>query len=135
MTDHPREYGENRLLQMITEGVPGSSPRIRGKCWVFSPTKASRGIIPANTGKMTIGRNHSKRVGDHPREYGENSQRFRSCPPLVGSSPRIRGKFREHLRLDETRRIIPANTGKIMWFSILRILSGDHPREYGENPG
>ena len=51
----------------------------------------------------------------------------------MGSSPRIRGKYDEAFDLTDAERIIPANTGKIVWGGVCGEDFGDHPREYGEN--
>ena len=50
--DHPREYGENAAQPPPGSGRGGSSPRIRGKSLGGLPHQSSRGIIPANTGKI-----------------------------------------------------------------------------------
>ena len=50
--DHPREYGENRKRLIEPLRKVGSSPRIRGKCFLTRINAHNTGIIPANTGKM-----------------------------------------------------------------------------------
>ena len=50
--DHPREYGENRVVVDDAEPDAGSSPRIRGKFLLQSRAVHHTGIIPANTGKI-----------------------------------------------------------------------------------
>ena len=70
---------------------------------------------------------------DHPREYGENNAFAYLRGRRYGSSPRIRGKFKQLPHNETSMGIIPANTGKIA-SGIQRPDSGrDHPREYGEN--
>ena len=75
---------------------------------------SSGGIIPANTGKIkeldSIGFDYK----DHPREYGENGSLSKAAVDLLGSSPRIRGKSNDLWKTSVLRRIIPANTGKIV---------------------
>mgnify|MGYP006906136099 CR=1 FL=1 len=51
--DHPREYGENRGPHVFRSTIDGSSPRIRGECESMGGGAARRGIIPANTGRMS----------------------------------------------------------------------------------
>ena len=131
--DHPREYGENFNHGRRSTKVHGSSPRIRGKCATVSLKAPTRGIIPANTGKIRCGRPRMRGFRDHPREYGENGVTALLLPCPWGSSPRIRGKF-EHLQgVFEWAGIIPANTGKITLHTQTRAPETDHPREYGEN--
>ena len=92
--DHPREYGENLARVSACEDVYGSSPRIRGEYWVVRLGMWVRGIIPANTGRITPTVSASEPLPDHPREYGEN------------------GEF--HLHPSGRGGIIPANTGRIV---------------------
>ena len=131
--DHPREYGENTWSTRIDMQRGGSSPRIRGKSISGNADPPARGIIPANTGKITVQWVPTSMRRDHPREYGENS-RVRSLRFLAGgSSPRIRGKFHQATSQVIHGGIIPANTGKIPVVVACCGLSRDHPREYGEN--
>ena len=131
--DHPREYGENASALSWSYVVAGSSPRIRGKYQLCRVHDYLRGIIPANTGKMVPQTLKCPPIRDHPREYGENTLHPACRLSRLGSSPRIRGKFFRHGRSDFQRRIIPANTGKILATGILVAHVRDHPREYGEN--
>ena len=70
---------------------------------------------------------------DHPREYGENSVKAIKVTLWQGSSPRIRGKSQDYNAIGDHVGIIPANTGKIFEAGFGCGVSGDHPREYGEN--
>ena len=70
--DHPREYGENDVIRKGAFADTGSSPRIRGKFALQVKHGCAKGIIPANTGKITSGSGAANGAGDHPREYGEN---------------------------------------------------------------
>ena len=112
--DHPREYGENLRHLAPEVQAEGSSPRIRGESTCIGMA-------------MPVSR-------DHPREYGENPYPLRPCGRSAGSSPRIRGEFPDDQEQVEDRRIIPANTGRIRQQGRHLQASGDHPREYGENP-
>ena len=133
--DHPREYGENRLLQMITEGVPGSSPRIRGESMMTSVHTSPSWIIPANTGRIPRRGGDHHCPWDHPREYGENTPVVEPDVSHLGSSPRIRGESNQGQRRRFLVRIIPANTGRICCAGAGCCCPWDHPREYGENAG
>ena len=90
--DHPREYGENHRWFLPTSRTWGSSPRIRGKSPHLQALHSLGGIIPANTGKMPIVCGEPSHLGDHPREYGENTPASPAAVTISGSSPRIRGK-------------------------------------------
>ena len=51
--DHPREYGENKMLAMVPLPHSGPSPRIRGKYSLETNQTCELGTIPANTGKIS----------------------------------------------------------------------------------
>ena len=131
--DHPREYGENKTMEVSTMNKMGSSPRIRGKCESQQKDPGRVGIIPANTGKIPDRFSPRRQTPDHPREYGENWGLSLSLIPGSGSSPRIRGKWPVVQASVPVRGIIPANTGKIQTQSFRTQILWDHPREYGEN--
>ena len=111
--DHPREYGENNIGPAASNEIAGSSPRIRGESLHLIRTARSRGIIPANTGRICTAPCTGTGTGDHPREYGENVC-GRSAWALAAG-------------------IIPANTGRIWVRHDEATQNRDHPREYGEN--
>ena len=73
--------------------VAGSSPRIRGECHDISAEWSGRGIIPANTGRISFTVGLMLLMMDHPREYGENAIDLNNAAIRVGSSPRIRGEY------------------------------------------
>ena len=113
--------------------MTGSSPRIRGESKEAIGTGLLPGIIPANTGRICSVRCRRLRTGDHPREYGENTNILIDHGYLAGSSPRIRGEYMRDNHLRIIRGIIPANTGRIAGRLCTHGESRDHPREYGEN--
>ena len=131
--DHPREYGENRGGIFGLPEMRGSSPRIRGECNHVHIAMSGVGIIPANTGRISVIYCFFPSTSDHPREYGENLRSVIHHLLLRGSSPRIRGEYRALNAHRFKLRIIPANTGRInpQWLGQLGFR--DHPREYGEN--
>ena len=91
--DHPREYGENYVRGGICGDFPGSSPRIRGEYLKASLNTTVWRIIPANTGRILECVDVTSRLGDHPREYGENASILPLDRRREGSSPRIRGEL------------------------------------------
>ena len=131
--DHPREYGENFSSKSSINSCTGSSPRIRGEFIVHDGDSPYIGIIPANTGRMQQSLNTAVTNPDHPREYGENKQRWVSCQTIPGSSPRIRGESPPTPSPSFLTGIIPANTGRMATRGLRIRLKRDHPREYGEN--
>ena len=132
--DHPREYGENENIRQRFQQAHGSSPRIRGESGLMSVCRPRTGIIPANTGRILSSPFSFAHAGDHPREYGENG--VTACAPSSnpGSSPRIRGESHVAVLIGHSRRIIPANTGRMTGTRTSSTTTWDHPREYGENP-
>ena len=69
----------------------------------------------------------------HPRACGENSLPTSAQPPLIGSSPRMRGKpgrARVHARV---LGLIPAHAGKTIPYCGGRGDRTAHPRACGEN--
>ena len=112
----------------------GPSPRIRGECGDQSGYFYVGGTIPANTGRMPVITLAVVVVGDHPREYGENSDLGNFLDSPKGPSPRIRGESQQRQRCQQPTRTIPANTGRIGTVPLGTRPRRDHPREYGENP-
>ena len=89
---YPRERGGNHSGPTLTYDGNGLSPRTRGKLHSTTHRLYSPGPIPANAGE-TI----QTRVGDHlegayPRERGGNSFAIHHALPVMGLSPRTRGK-------------------------------------------
>ena len=91
--DHPREYGENRVIGNLFYDLAGSSHRIRGESGAGFGGTVGGGIIPANTGRISARHDHRTIQWDHPREYGENAIIGISGAASIGSSPRIRGEY------------------------------------------
>ena len=69
---HPRACGENVMLVRGSNGIVGSSPRVRGKLPVLGLEAARAGIIPARAGKTGQVRHGRGLARDHPRACGEN---------------------------------------------------------------
>ena len=111
--DHPREYGENVVSQVVGVGSRGPSPRIRGELKPTWDAVAGARTIPANTGRMPFLKSSDRRLRDHPREYGENWVPIDEPVTMPGPSPRIRGESDDVACLLSAVRTIPANTGRI----------------------
>ena len=93
---HPRVCGENlracfRLLRML-----GSSPRVRGKRDRPGSRPGLRGLIPACAGKTQSSQITASLTAAHPRVCGENLSDKDARAIGAGSSPRVRGKQKQH---------------------------------------
>ena len=89
---HPRVCGENDGLTVEGIGVPGSSPRMRGKPRRHRIQHRSSGLIPAYAGKTLEARGSACELEAHPRVCGENITGVFNALKALGSSPRMRGK-------------------------------------------
>ena len=131
--DHPRACGEHLRNKNVLADSAGSSPRLRGTFCLPSDRQPAGGIIPALAGNIGCCFWRALATGDHPRACGEHTSRPRTMNPSVGSSPRLRGTFRQPLFSFRARGIIPALAGNIT--VILQNLSADrdHLRACGEH--
>ena len=130
---HPRVCGENETGEDLTTDFEGSSPRVRGKP---APGTASDGrprLIPACAGKTPSKRPPSGRSGAHPRVCGENWENVLVPMWVGGSSPRVRGKRRDHRGDARAGGLIPACAGKTQWRRGRSRRRRAHPRVCGEN--
>ena len=133
MRAHPRVGGENGTCSGSRPGVPGSSPRGRGKHALAVARLDSAGLIPAWAGKTRPGRRPPGLSRAHPRVGGENVIGTFVAGFKTGSSPRGRGK-REGARLRPgSRRLIPAWAGKTARPRPPTSQARAHPRVGGEN--
>ena len=90
-------------------------------------------IIPARAGKTREVAGGPASPQDHPRAGGENVRALAFVVPMVGSSPRGRGKLGVERRDRLAGRIIPARAGKTRSTHPLADARTDHPRAGGEN--
>ena len=130
---HPRACGENEVAGLVHGGVPGSSPRVRGKRRSCHQAHRGRGLIPACAGKTSSASLPTCGRRAHPRVCGENAMPCHWVPFAKGSSPRVRGKQASAV-LDRTwSRLIPACAGKTARIRRLEAARRAHPRVCGEN--
>ena len=130
---HPRVCGENRVGRATRPGLPGSSPRVRGKLSRSRSITLLLGLIPACAGKTKRRYHRPVNSRAHPRVCGENGGAGGSPPRYPGSSPRVRGK---RSTIDERvikARLIPACAGKTTSMKQHCSLNPAHPRVCGEN--
>ena len=114
MTAHPRVGGENPCAGRQGGGVPGSSPRGRGKRLSDGRQARIVGLIPAWAGKTLCGGPGAMGVWAHPRVGGENLSDLFIDAAAQGSSPRGRGKLDNRCALGAEAGLIPAWAGKTL---------------------
>ena len=130
---HPRACGENQWEYERLMGVPGSSPRMRGKRGSSCVFLSDRGLIPAHAGKTGSSTGSRAASAAHPRACGENSRKVWISGGPGGSSPRMRGKRSRGLLMMGVPGLIPAHAGKTGRKSHPPAASTAHPRACGEN--
>ena len=132
---HPRVCGENAVNILSNPGLAGSSPRVRGKHRDVNRFVSCRGLIPACAGKTLSTTTSPKTLRAHPRVCGENRPSGIACSPIVGSSPRVRGKPDTRPGRRRPCRLIPACAGKTPPAPTAAGRERAHPRVCGENGG
>ena len=78
-------------MEPTSDGVTGSSPRMRGTLQSVAGHLPQRGIIPAYAGNTGRAQRARPSEWDHPRVCGEHYTAVESYQVLPGSSPRMRG--------------------------------------------
>ena len=131
--DHPRACGANLASSRFHNGLPGSSPRVRGKPHSNCGLSAMRRIIPARAGQTPPRQRPARGMTDHPRACGANVAQFPAGTYSYGSSPRVRGKQRQVGDRQGQRRIIPARAGQTPSTAAKCSMQADHPRACGAN--
>ena len=131
--DHPRACGEHAFDSIGGVIDKGSSPRLRGTFRLGDGLGAQVGIIPALAGNMTPSSSCMAVSWDHPRACGEHIACRMAVLAIGGSSPRLRGTFRQRDRVRTGVGIIPALAGNIYFDSDTIVARRDHPRACGEH--
>ena len=111
-TAHPRSRGENSMVTLRCDAIPGSSPLTRGKRVSSLPVSSLGGLIPAHAGKTGGVNLKMLETEAHPRSRGENVMDSGHALACAGSSPLTRGKLPGVLHLIAIVRLIPAHAGK-----------------------
>ena len=120
--------GRSRWLSRV-----GSSPHVRGKPLLLTSALAPRRLIPARAGKTCAEGRAGPPSRAHPRACGENTGTSGGPSSPYGSSPRVRGKPRQHCLAVRIRGLIPARAGKTVAGAVGEVGVGAHPRACGEN--
>ena len=133
MTVHPRVCGEHMRRRDHIRPGNGSSPRVRGT-WVFClrDLRMCR-FIPACAGNISGDCEQDVNATVHPRVCGEHTPAFSSLVTQHGSSPRVRGTFRDRLPNQLQVRFIPACAGNIPSGHCRQGQYSVHPRVCGEH--
>ena len=71
----------------------GPPPRVRGQCLIHGGFAESERSTPARAGTIGTRGLHTRACTVHPRACGDNEKQFRSCGPLSGPPPRVRGQY------------------------------------------
>ena len=110
--DHPRVCGEKPLSKWGQDGPLGSPPRMRGKVLLILRVVFLDRITPAHAGKRSEAELASEGIKDHPRACGEKNVPEVVFLPVGGSPPRMRGKDKQHIAVNNCAGITPAHAGK-----------------------
>ena len=130
---HPRAGGENEGTCPFALRHLGSSPRGRGKPFLFTIKLTVAGLIPARAGKTTSLSASPTTRRAHPRAGGENGPTSYAGSLTAGSSPRGRGKHRPYWTPARRKGLIPARAGKTVIKNVCPGRAWAHPRAGGEN--
>ena len=88
--------GADVVLKAHVAGVPGSSPRVRGRQCLSPTGAATTGLIPACAGQTWLYVQAGSVTWAHPRVCGADPQVGHSETVVNGSSPRVRGRRPDH---------------------------------------
>ena len=113
--DHPRVCGEKGSFIVLSEGMIGSPPHVRGKVSSSLASPVSMRITPACAGKSNAASFAANTSKDHPRMCGEKTGKATTADIKQGSPPRMRGKVFVQL--------------------VVQGVIKDHPRVCGEKSG
>ena len=94
-TVHPRACGEHSAPILFSQSSYGSSPRVRGTCSVGDDHDEVGRFIPARAGNIEGDDEFHMVAPVHPRACGEHREHGFEVSFDAGSSPRVRGTYRE----------------------------------------
>ena len=106
---------------------------MRGKLIQAAAGLITAGLIPAYAGKTASNPSVALWNRAHPRVCGENHHDDKRVLPVVGSSPRMRGKHGRQARPQAKHGLIHAYAGKTAPVPTRIVSSTAHPRVCGEN--
>ena len=89
--------------------------------------------IPTREGKTEAQHLPIYLGADHPHARGDNYKKLGFTRPVVGPSPRARGKTDETIVDFALTRTIPTREGKTVVVNSIQLSPADHPHARGEN--
>ena len=129
---HPRVCGEQTRNWLMTSGLSGSSPRVRGTVRKNRNGLRPLRFIPACAGNsLTLPRACAKK-SVHPRVCGEQASSKTARLSIDGSSPRVRGTVTQVTIEVNSSRFIPACAGNSQGIKVPAEPDPVHPRVCGE---
>ena len=131
---HPRGCGAD--TSMVIEAIKGfgSSPRVRGRRRRPITNLQRKGLIPAGAGQTLNAPGKNLPTKAHPRGCGADYPDPLAFILDYGSSPRVRGRRLNIVRVHERPRLIPAGAGQTVEVDPgpLRV-TGSSPRVRGRH--
>ena len=131
---HPRGCGADLGHRHDCGQHRGSSPRVRGRLFLRFVRVEGCGLIPAGAGQTAWVCRRGRCRRAHPRGCGADESPDTSCRVLMGSSPRVRGRLADRVRLDQTTGLIPAGAGQTSSARSSALSTAAHPRGCGADP-
>ncbi len=130
---HPRVCGEHIDRVRDSQGMHGSSPRVRGTPARHGPEQLQRRFIPACAGNTMPALARALILPVHPRVCGEHVTPVPPLENLNGSSPRVRGTPSAAAAAGARWRFIPACAGNTSMALGQTNTIPVHPRVCGEH--
>ena len=109
---HPRVCGADLSAINDAPHKRGSSPRVRGRPSDWIAFSSWRGLIPACAGQTRRCRTLCFGRRAHPRVCGADRHSHQNAPPVLGSSPRVRGRQMMKEAGGDPEGLIPACAGQ-----------------------
>ena len=135
MKVYPRTHGETCWTTGVApDQSSGLSPHTRGNRFghVLDLLNASRGSIPAHTGKPSTRATRGCTCKVYPRTHGETRLQGGDACGVWGLSPHTRGNQSVRVQAADSIRSIPAHTGKPFFDLGFFGSQGVYPRTHGE---
>ena len=132
-TEQPRVRGDDRWLEMVTDGEVGTAPRARGRRCQCQAGSRSVGNSPACAGTTAQRHGVAYPAEEQPRVRGDD--RVINIHPAreTGTAPRARGRLPAGLTLTRLQRNSPACAGTTDTGGSPDAGSGEQPRVRGDD--
>ena len=130
---HPRVCGEHAINTLSVFMTHGSSPRVRGIFICYRFYLLCERFIPACAGNIGDSISSDSISTVHPRVCGEHDILRSASSCKCGSSPRVRGTYKNLNPERDIVRFIPACAGNIAVLPYEHYNTPVHPRVCGEH--